>query len=358
MDIRGEVAPGFEPAGEAFARCVAELGETSACAAAVVDGRLVVDLWVGLRRDSLMHVFSAVKPVTALCALLLVDRGALELDEPVAEVWPEFAAGGKEAATVRHVLAHQAGVPALRTPRPTELLYDWEAMTAAVAAEPAWWAPGTAHGEHALTYGHLVGEIVRRVDGRRLSAFLEAEIARPWELDLRVGLGPADRARCVPLVDPGGRWSAEVRAEQGDLYRAAVDNPPGLLDVEILNSDAWRAAEIPAVNGHGDARSLARLYGALAAGGEIGGVRLLGADTLAEATRVQRRGVDEVLGVEQEWGLGPAIDIDGFGLGGIGGTLAWADPDVGLGFAYVTARMGDHDRAEAVYDAVRGVLAG
>jgi CubicO group peptidase (beta-lactamase class C family) len=296
--------------------------------------------------------------VTALCALLLVDRGALELDEPVTEVWPEFAAGGKEAATVRHVLAHQAGVPGLRKPRPTELLYDWEAMTAAVAAEPAWWPPGTAHGEHALTYGHLVGELVRRVDGRRLGAFLESEIARPWGLDLRIGLGPATRARCVALVDPGGRWSASARAEQHDLYRAAVDNPPGLLDLDTLNSEPWRAAEIPAVNGHGDARSLARLYGALAAGGEIGGVRLLGADTLAEATRVQRDGVDEVLGVEQEWGLGFALDVDGFGLGGIGGTLAWADPEVGLGFAYVTARMGDHDRAEAVYDAVRGVLAG
>jgi CubicO group peptidase (beta-lactamase class C family) len=363
-EVRGRVAPGFEPVREAFARCFAELGETGAAVAADVDGQPVADLWGGWadagarrawRRDTVVNVFSAGKPPAALCVLRLVDRGALELDARVADVWPKYGRAGKEATTVRHVLAHQAGLVALRDPQPAEALLDWERMTALLAAEPPAWEPGTRHGEHALFYGHLVGELVRRVDGRRLGAFWRDEVARPLGLDLGFGLGPAQQARAASLVDPGGAWRAQALADERPLYRAALDNPPGVLDVAVVNSAAWRAAEIPAVNAHADARALARLYGTLATGGERGGVRVLGPEALAEATRSQASGRDEVLAEDLDWGLGVALDTDGFGLGGIGGSLGWADPDLRLGFGYVTARMGDHDRAEAVYEAVRRV---
>jgi CubicO group peptidase (beta-lactamase class C family) len=167
--IRGEVAAGLEPVAEAFARCFEELGELGAGVCAYVDGEPVVDVWGGSwRRDTIVNGFSVTKPLAATCLLLLCARGRLELDAPVATYWPEFSG----AATVRHVLAHQAGLVALRKPQPTELLFDWERATALLAAEPPWWEPGSAHGEHALWYGHLVGELVRRIDGRSLGAYL------------------------------------------------------------------------------------------------------------------------------------------------------------------------------------------
>ena len=278
----------------------------------------------------------------AYCALRLVERGALELDAPVARYWPEFAQGGKEAATVRHVLAHQAGVIALREAQPPGLLYDWSATVAALAAEPAWWEPGTRHGEHALFYGHLVGELVRRVDGRSLGTFLREETG----LDFHIGVRPGDRARIAPLTDPGGRWRSETQAQATELMRLALENPPGLLDVQTVNGDAWRAAEIPAVNGHGSARAIAAFYDAL-----------LDDPMLPEATAINADGIDVLLEQQMRWGLGVGLYEGGdFGMGGIGGSLGFANAERSLAFAYVTTRMGGHDRAEAVERALLEVL--
>jgi CubicO group peptidase (beta-lactamase class C family) len=291
-------------------------------AAAYVDGELVLD-----EGGPFANTFSVTKPFAAVCALVLVDRGEVGLDDEV-----EIPAG----ATLRQVLSHQAGLIALREPQPLETLLDWDRAIAALRAEVPWTGPG----EHALWYGHLVGDVVRRIDGRTLGTFFREEIAEP--LGLNFGIGVSDAA---DLIAPGD-WRDQTLAGKPELYRLALDNPRALLDIDVVNSPAWRRAEIPAVNGHGDARSVARFYDALLRG------ELIGEDLLAEATRPQWAGVDTLLEQEMSWGLGFALDADGFGMGGIGGSLGWADPERKLAFGYVTTTMGSHDRAEAALAAL------
>ena len=191
--IEGAVAPGLEGVRAAFERCLAELGETGGAFCAIVDGRTVADLRAGLDRDALVHLYSVSKPVAAFSVLVVVDRRGLGLDDRVADHWPEFGQAGKETVTVRQVLSHQAGLPALREPQPADTLLDHDRMCALLAGERPWFAPGAAHAEHALTYGHLCAELVRRVDGRTLGAFWREEVAGPWRLDLHVGLRDALR---------------------------------------------------------------------------------------------------------------------------------------------------------------------
>jgi CubicO group peptidase (beta-lactamase class C family) len=353
--IEGEVAPGFEPVRDAFERCFSDLGETGASFAALLDGRLVVDLrgGNGIARDSLVNVYSVTKPMAACCVLMLVDRGAVSLDDPVSRHWPGFAQAGKEAITVRQLLSHQAGVVALREPQANETMFDWARICELLAAEAPWWEPGTAHGEHALFYGHLCGELVRRIDGRTLGTFWREEVAEPWSLDFFIGLRDEELARAVDLT------GALPTAEDGDgLYARATGNPPGLTDLSVVNSARGRAAEIPAVNGHGNAVAVARFYAGLLAGGQLGGIRLFSQDIVEAMTAGELTGPDLVFEDERTWGLGVAIDSDGYGMGGLGGSLGWADPQLGLAEAYVTRWMRDHQRAEAMDAAIRAVLAG
>jgi CubicO group peptidase (beta-lactamase class C family) len=352
VEIHGQVAPGLEPVHRAFLRNFTELGELGAAAAVELDGELVVDLWggVGWERDTLVHTFSVTKALSAYCALILLDRGALELDAPVAAYWPGFARAGKERATVRHVLSHRAGLPAIRAPLGVEDLLDWERTIALLEAEPPEWEPGSALGEHALFYGHLVGELVRRTDGRSLGAFWREEVAAPWELDFHIGVPEGEQLRIADLLDPGGRWAADSLAAGGELYRRAIDNPPALVHVDVLNGAAWRAAEIPAVNGHGTARALARFYGRLARGEET--------PALAEALRPQAQGLDLVLGEEATWGLGFGVFEGGdFGMGGIGGSVGFGNAQRRLGFGYVTRYMAGHERSDAVEAALLEAIA-
>ena len=351
--ISGDVAPGFEGVRDAFSACFVDRGETGASFTAFVDGRLVADLWggEGFAHDSLVHVYSCTKPLAAFCVLTLVDRGALSLDDRVASVWPEFAAAGKERVTVRQLLSHQAGLAALRSPQPVELFFDWDRLCALLAAEAPWWEPGTAHGEHALFYGHLCGELVRRIDGRSLGTFWREEVAAPWRLAAHIGLGVDERPRTIDLV-------GEIAPGEGDLYRSAVSNPPGARDLAVVNSDAWRGAEIPAINGHATATGLARFFAGLLAGGKLDGVRLVSPSTVAAMTAGELTAVDNVLGEEITWGLGVWVEPDGFGMGGLGGSLAMADPELGIAEAYVTRTMADHDRAEAMDAALRAALSG
>jgi CubicO group peptidase (beta-lactamase class C family) len=254
--------------------------------------------------------------------------------------------------TVRQLLSHQAGVVALRRPLAREALYDWDAIVTLLAAEAPFWAPGSAHGEHALFYGHLCGELVRRVDGRSLGAFWRDEVARPWSLDFHIGLMPHEQARAVDLT------GAIARGDGGAMYRQALENPPGLTELDFVNSVAWRAAEIPAVNGHGTAMAITRFYAGLLGGGELEGRRLVSEETVAAMIAGEMTGPDLVMNDEFTWGLGVAIEPDGFGMGGIGGSLGWAEPGVGGGFAfgYATRQMGDHDRALAMDAVLREVL--
>jgi CubicO group peptidase (beta-lactamase class C family) len=349
--IHGEVADGFVDVRKVFAHGFDELDETGAGYVAIVDGRVVVDLWggEGFERYSLVHVYSATKPTAAFCVLVLVDRGVLALDDPVARWWPEFAQAGKERVTVRQALSHQAGLVALREPQPPAAILDWERACRLLAAEEPWWEPGTGHGEHALFYGHICGELVRRSDGRSLGRFWRDEVAVPWGLDFHIGLGDEELERTVDLEGAPATGDDEV-------HRLALANPPGLLDLAVVNGEPWRTAEIPAVNGHGTAAALARFYAGLLAGGELDGVRLVSPETVAAMTRGELTARDVLLGHVITWGLGVWVDHDGFGMGGLGGSLAMADPQLGLSQAYVTRRLAGHERAEAMDASVRSVV--
>ena len=356
MTVSGEVAPGFEPVRDAFEHVVDAQDGTGAAVACWHDGRWVVDLWGGWadaartrpwQRDTLVMPYSVTKPFAAACALLLVERGALDLDAPLQDHWPQLRAEG----TLRQLLSHQIGVVALAEPAPAALLLDRDALCEALARTEPLWPAGTAIGESALFYGHLVGEIVRRVDGRTLGAFLRGEVCGPQGLDFAVGLREDEIARAADLTGVAGLAASLTAPGRPALLARALLNPPGAVDQDVVNSEAWRRAEVPAVNGHGTARAVAGLHAALLQG------RLLGPALLREATSAQGRGVDRVMGgPERAWGLGFAVEDDGFGMGGSGGSLGWASTDGGYAYGFVTGTMGDHERAEIVENALREVL--
>lgn len=358
VEIHGTCAPRFAGVRDAFAANFAAGREVGASFAATLGGESVVDLWAGdadaartrpWRHDTIVNVFSTTKAVTALCAHLLVDRGELDLDAPVARYWPEFAANGKAAITPRQLLSHSAGLAALRARLTADALFDWEAMTAALAAETPWWEPGSANGYHALTYGYLVGELVRRISGRTLGAFLRQEIAAPLGADFHVGLPASEDHRVAEMIPP----SEAERAASGagpppadSLMAAVMGNPP--MRPEVANLPAWRRAEIPAANGHGNARSVARIMAVLACGGALDGVRLLSRPSIEGAIREQIYQQDLVLGFPIRWGLGfmlnsPTLPVSPnphtFGHGGWGGSLGFADLDAAASWAYVMNKM-------------------
>jgi CubicO group peptidase (beta-lactamase class C family) len=361
----GHVDARFAPVRAAFDELLGTGVETGAALAVTHGGRLVIDV-VGGRRGSadarwtvgtLVNTYSVAKPVAALCVLLLHDRGLLGLDDPIARHWPEFAVAGKETATVRHALSHTAGLPTFPVPRTAPDLADWALLAGDLAAATPLWKPGTAAAEHALTYGHLAGELVRRVDGRPIGRFLAEEIAAPWGLDLGFGLSPADQERTAELEYGDPAWPERMLGEPGSLRAQGLGNPAGALRLNVLNSPLWRGAEVPAVNLHATATGLARLYAGLLAGGVLDGVRLFRESTVSELTRVQYAGPDLLLGNPVQWGLGVQIDDDGsWGMGGIGGNLAYADPARGYTFAYVTRRLGGFDRVDALTEALHDCL--
>ncbi|HJQ07510.1 MAG TPA: serine hydrolase domain-containing protein [Nocardioides sp.] len=346
--IHGTCAPAYDAVREAFAVVVdgAPAGSSLAIRYA---GELVVDLWGGpagggreWQHDTLVMPYSVSKPLAAVCALQLVDRGLVELDAPMRRYWAEL----RSQATVRQVLAHSAGLVLLEEPAPYEAFLDWTELCDRLARQDSSWPPGTAVGESALFYGHLVGELVRRVDGRSLGRFLREEVASPHGLDLHIGVPDADQGRVADLVAGTGF----TRAGGGPLRQAATANPPGTDDMSLMNSRAWRAAEVPAINAHVTARSIALFYELLASG------RLLSPATLAEMTRVQASGDDLVTGHPALWGLGVSVDPDGWGMGGIGGSFGCWSPAGGYAFAFTTADLGTFDRVDALENAFRAVV--
>jgi CubicO group peptidase (beta-lactamase class C family) len=355
VNVQGSADPRFAAVRDCFAGVLDGQRGTGAAFAAWCDGRLVVDLWGG-RADpgpgrpweagSLVQPYSVSKPFAAVCALRLVETRQLELDAPVQRYWPEFRA----PATVRHVLSHQAGVVLLDRPAPTEVFYDWDRLCALLAAQEPCWEPGTAHGESALFYGHLVGELVRRVDGRGVGRFLREEICGPLGLEYFFGLSPSEQARAVDLTGLDAAFRAANAAGCPPLYERAIGNPPGAQDGEVVNGAAWRAAEIPAVNGHGTARAVAGFYQALVAGD------VLSAGMLAEAVTAQSTGVDRVFGQPNSWGLGFGVDDDGYGMGGLGGSYGGVSAAGGYTVGFVTGSIGNHDRVDALENALRSCL--
>jgi CubicO group peptidase (beta-lactamase class C family) len=355
MDVHGFTDPRFAPVRDCFARILGHQPGTGAAFAAWFDGRRVVDLWGGYadrgrsrpwQPDTLVQPYSVSKPFAAVCALRLVQAGRLDLDAPVQRYWPEFRA----PATVCHVLSHQAGVVVLDRPAPTEAFYDWDRLCGLLAAQEPSWPPGTAHGESALFYGHLVGELVRRVDGRGLGRFLREEVCGPSGLDFAFGLSPAEQARAVDLTGLDDAFRAANAEGRPELYRRAVDNPPGARDPGVVNGARWRAAEVPAVNGHGTARAVADFFHALDAG------RVLSPEMLAEAVTPRASGPDRVFGHENAWGLGFGIGDDGYGMGGTGGSYGGTSTAGGYSIGFVTGTVGGHDRVDALEAALRDCL--
>jgi CubicO group peptidase (beta-lactamase class C family) len=358
--VQGLCDARFARVREVFADSFASGAETGSSVAVTVDGRPLVDLWGGSadeagarpwQRDTIVNLYSTTKGLAALCAHLLVDRGELDLDAPVAQYWPEFAAAGKESIRVRQLLCHQAGLAAFHRRFTTDEYYDWDTTTSALAAETPWWEPGTAHGYHALTFGHLVGEVVRRISGKSLGAFFRDEVAKPLGADLHIGLAASEDARVADLIPP----SAEALAAASSAATSGADLPllAGVLGNPAVNpldtrTRAWRGAEIPAANGHGNARSIARVYAALACGGRVGGVALLGTATIANASSIETSGVDLVLQFPIHWGLGYIVNADkalygpnphSFGHTGFGGSFGFADPDARVSVGYAMNRM-------------------
>ncbi|MFF3322554.1 serine hydrolase domain-containing protein [Streptomyces sp. NPDC002889] len=381
--IQGHCDERFQGVRAAFGENFQERGELGAAVTVMLDGRSVVDLWGGWadagrtrpwQSDTLVNVWSTTKGPTALCAHLLADRGQLDLDAPVATYWPEFAAAGKEGVLVRHLLSHRAGLAGLREPHSLEELYDWELTCARLAATEPWWEPGTVSGYHAMTYGFLVGEVVRRITGRMPGAFLQQEIAGPLGIDFTIGLPEKETDRVAELVHPPAEATSEqaaVFAQLEPVALAALINP--MTGADAANSAAWRAAEIPAANGHGTARAVAALYGILAGRGTLGDRRVLTPEA-AERVREGQGGCrDLVLGrgfahdTEVALGLWLSGENGSYGpnpraLGhdGFGGSCGLADPETGISMGYVMNRMGPHiaddPRKMALVDAVYRAL--
>ncbi len=354
-------------------------GEIGAAVSLIIDGRQVVDLWAGWResarthpweRDTLVNVFSVGKAMAALVLLKLVERGEVDLDAPVARYWPAFAAHDKGAITVRMLLCHRAGLPAIRRTLPELAMYDWGLMTSALAEEAPWWVPGAQHGYHVNTFGFLVGEVVRRVRGERIGTLFRREVAGPLAADFHIGTGPEHDARIAEYLLPAAAppMVEDADGERQRLLRQVYFNPPGLSGFGTVNTRAWRAAEMPSTNGHATARAIARIYSALACGGAVDGIRLLHPETIALAIAEASSGIDVVLNRPSRFGLGFQLtqperrlgtNPRSFGHFGAGGSLGFADPDARLAFAYTMNQPGprwQNPRNRALIDAVYAAL--
>jgi CubicO group peptidase (beta-lactamase class C family) len=395
MTDTGTCDPRFGAVRDEFERNFAERSEVGAAVCVTLEGETMVDLWGGLadpttgrawERDTIGVIWSCTKGATALCAHVLVTRGALDLDAPVAKYWPEFAKNGKGAITVRVLLAHQAGLAAFSEPIPEDAYRDWEMIVDLLTEQEPLWAPGTRHGYHALTYGHLVGEVVRRVTGRSLGTFFREEIGEPLGLDLWIGLPEQHEHRVAPTIPA-------PFPEPGDViptfYRVAMTEPASVGARVLMNSGlvfapgwidarATHAAELPAFGGIGNARSLARMYRALAVGGTVDGIQLVDGGGLAAMGAVaSATSVDATMLVPTRWSLGFVKSVDNsarepgdqdgvilaedaFGHVGMGGSIGFADPRARASFGYTMNRQGMSTgldaRAQSLIDATYSAL--
>jgi CubicO group peptidase (beta-lactamase class C family) len=358
--IGGWCDPRFADVRDAFAANFAERGETGAAVCLSVRGTTVADLWGGRagpvpwQRDTLVNVFSVGKGLVAVCTARLIGQGLLDADAPVTRYWPEFGAAGKRAVTLRQLLSHQAGLPAVRAPLPRGSMLDWQVMVTALAAEPPWWPPGAGHGYHVNTFGFLAGEVIRRVTGTSVGAMLRDEIAGPLGADVHIGLPPAEHGRVADFAWPEPAagaippWEAGLSADLR-MIRNAYANPAGLSGMGVVNTPAWRRAEVPSANAHASAAGIARVYAALADGGAVDGVRVIDPGALADAVAEQVNGDDLVLHRPSRFGLGfqltqPERPLGpgprGFGHFGAAGSVGFCDPESGVAFGYVTSQMG------------------
>ncbi len=355
IEIHGTTAPGFEPVREAFSANFEKGLECGASVAVTRDGEFVVDLWAGdagpgagpWQKDTIVNVYSTTKTMAAMSVLLLADRGVIDLDAPVARYWPEFAQNGKEGITVSHVMSHSAGLSGFSPPLENiELLYDWDAVCSRLAAMEPWWEPGTASGYHAVTQGFLQGEIVHRTDGRSIGNFFREEIAGPLGADFHIGLDARHDDRVGELIPPPGGIAAMGALGSESIAARTFSSAP--ISGKEPRTREWRAAEIPAAGGIGNARSVARIHSALACGGTVDGVALMSEAGVERAREEQTRGKDLVLSFPLVFGNGFGLNDSTFPIspnprsffwGGWGGSLAIIDLDARVSIAYVMNKM-------------------
>lgn len=359
--VHGRCDPRFSRILDAFAENFAVEEENGAAAAVYHDGRLVADCWGGWKdaarqvpwaEDTIVNTMSVTKTLAASCVHILIDRGLVSLDAPVATYWPEFAAAGKETLPVRYLLDHRAGLPYLENPPPGLTVFDWEGMVKAFAAQRPVWEPGKQAGYHVLSQGHLLGEVVRRVDGRSIGAFFRDEVATPLGLDFFIGVPEKELDRCAEYV---------VQRKGTILDRDALD-PTSILarsweqvpkDTDF-NGRAWRMCEFPSGNGHGSARAVARFFACLARGGEIDGVRILSGSAVDAMLTEQHNMTEVVMQRSYHQALGALLNsppivwmgpnVAAFGHHGVGGSIGMGDRENGIAIAYLPSRM--HNRLD------------
>ena len=362
--IGGYCDPRFEAVRRAFEANVSGGGDIGAGLSVYLHGDPVVDLWGGWmdrertrpwERNTLCTVYSTTKGLTTICAHRMVEQGKLDLDAPVAQYWPEFAQGGKETIPVHMLLSHRGGLHTVDRKLPADAIYDWDAMTTALAETTPFWAPGTRHGYHGLTFGWLVGEVVRRVSGQSLGTVFREEVAEPLGLDTHIGTGPEHDERIATV------YEVELTPEMQKLRDERMASFRDRMDPKMLaaatnitlppgghNSTRWRRSEMPAVNAHTDARSIAKLYGALSLGGAVDGYQVLTPESISRATTEQAAGPDAVIIMPTRFALGfwlsrPEAPMgpnpNNFGHPGMGGSVGFADPERGIGFGYVMNQL-------------------
>jgi CubicO group peptidase (beta-lactamase class C family) len=376
-DVHGTCDPRFETMRDILSANIDSGADVGASAAVMLDGDLVVDIWGGWAdeghsapwgRDTITNVWSSTKTQMALCALMLADRGELDLDAPVAQYWPEFAANGKEGVLVKHLMSHTSGVSGWDQPVVVDDIYDWEKSTSKLAAQAPWWEPGTASGYHALNQGHLVGEVIRRITGKKLGAFFRDEVAEPLGVDFHIGLAESEFGRVSNVIPPP---PLPVDFTQLDPEMVAVKTFTGPAPgAEASWTKEWRTADIGAANGHGNARSIAIAQSAISNGGVVNGTKLLSPGTIDRIFEVQADGIDLVLMVPMVFGIGyglangtmPFIPADRriCAWGGWGGSVVINDLDNRMTVTYVMNRMegglvGDERGASLVLAAFEAV---
>ncbi len=391
MAVQGTCDPKFQEVRQEFERNFQERGEVGASVCVTVQGQTVVDLWGGQanagsntpwQEDTVSVVFSSTKGATALCAHMLASRGQLDLDAPVATYWPEFAQSGKENIPVKMLLSHQAGLPAVRETLPDGAYADWDLIVTALAKEEPFWEPGTRNGYHALTFGWLVGEVVRRVSGKSLGTFFKDEVADPLGLDFWIGLPEDKESQVAPMIaaepNPESPFFREI-ATPGSIQSIVLLNMGGYMGAEPqFDTRAAHAAEIGGAGGVTNGRGLAGMYEPLALGGKKDSVELVNTETLARMGRVaSSTGKDAVLVMPTRFALGYMKTMDNrkepagvqdsvlvseaaFGHVGAGGSFGFADPPAAMSFGYTMNRMGPgaalNDRGQNLVDAVYRAL--
>lgn len=385
IEVHGLCEERFEPVKEAFADNFRNGLDIGASFALTIDGKYAVDIWAGWadaekkrpwEENSIINFFSTTKILTALCTLMLVDRGVLDLDAPVAKYWPEFAQGGKEKLPLRYLLSHTSGLSGYKETLTIEDLFDWDKLTTMLASQEPWWEPGTRSGYHATTFGYLLGEVIRRVTGKTPGTFFQEEVAKPLKADIYIGLPEEHDKRVADLIQEKTLFYRFARSKfvrwagRKTLTARSVGNP--IIEAEDTFSRAWRAAESPAANGHGNARSVAKIGSVIACSGEVDGIKFLSKQTIKKALEEQIVNKDLVTMQKLRFGLGLGLPFEGkikkveipnknvLYWGGYGGSLCIMDIDARMCFAFVMNKMrfpiGMDKRHDSLITAIYKVL--